>query len=125
MAANKRLEQQLNEFTGKRIRHLRQMHGLSQQVTGDAIGVTAQQVQKYENGNNRISATRLYLLADRLNTSIASFFPSAIDPERHRQISDQQARILRILHSIPEEYHGDVETMLRTFQKICSPYGCE
>jgi transcriptional regulator with XRE-family HTH domain len=48
--------------------------GLSQGAVGDALGITFQQVQKYENGKNRVSATRLQHLAEILQVPVAFFF---------------------------------------------------
>ena len=51
---------------GKRLRMRRKDLGYSQQALGDALGLTFQQVQKYEGGSNRISASRLYFTAKTL-----------------------------------------------------------
>lgn len=47
---------------------------MTQTVLGDAVGLTFQQVQKYENGRNRISASRLYEFAHVLGVDVAFFF---------------------------------------------------
>ena len=52
----------------------RKLLGMSQTGLGDALGVTFQQVQKYERGTNRISASRLYDLSRMLDVSIEHFF---------------------------------------------------
>jgi transcriptional regulator with XRE-family HTH domain len=57
-----------------RVRMRRHMLGLSQGVLGEAIGITFQQVQKYENGANRISAGRLQQIADALDCHPGWFF---------------------------------------------------
>src|SRR5258705_13939526 len=62
---------------GRKIRALRLERGLSQSGLADAIGLTFQQVQKYEKGTNRVSAGRLVQIADKLNTSIMFFYGSA------------------------------------------------
>jgi transcriptional regulator with XRE-family HTH domain len=51
---------------GERIRHRRRELGLSQSALGGKLGITFQQVQKYENGTNRVSATMLVKLSDAL-----------------------------------------------------------
>ena len=51
------------KYVGKRVRMRRMMLGMSQAKLGDALGITFQQVQKYEKGTNRISASRLNLQA--------------------------------------------------------------
>lgn len=64
-------------FVGARIAHLRQAHGLSQTALGGLIGVTFQQVQKYERGTNRVGASRLHAIAGALAAPVQSFFPEA------------------------------------------------
>ncbi|TDR85352.1 helix-turn-helix domain-containing protein [Enterovirga rhinocerotis] len=59
------------------IRALREARGLSQAKLGEAIGVTFQQVQKYERGANRISSSRLQRIADTLNVPVSTFFTDA------------------------------------------------
>ena len=59
---------------GRRLRLRRTILGLSQDAIGSAIGVTFQQVQKYERGINRMSASRLYDFSKILKVSIGYFF---------------------------------------------------
>ncbi len=59
---------------GARVRQRRVLLGMSQTTLGDALGLTFQQVQKYENGKNRISASRLFDLTRVLDVSIEHFF---------------------------------------------------
>ena len=53
------------------IRTLRKQAGMSQQALGQALGVTFQQVQKYENGTNRVTAGRLVLIAEALGVQVS------------------------------------------------------
>lgn len=64
----------IDTFVGSRVRMRRQLLGLSQERLADQIGVTFQQVQKYEKGMNRIGASRLQRIADVLSTSPSFFF---------------------------------------------------
>jgi len=59
---------------GKRIRHRRWMIGLTQQQLGERVGIRFQQIQKYETGANRVSASRLWLIADALDVPVSFFF---------------------------------------------------
>lgn len=61
-------------YVGKRIKVRRNLLGMSQEDFGAAIGVTFQQVQKYETGANRISASRIYAVARVLRCEVAYFF---------------------------------------------------
>lgn len=59
---------------GKKIRYRRWMLGMSQKHLADAVGVRFQQIQKYETGANRVSASRLYILSKALSVPPAYFF---------------------------------------------------
>jgi len=65
---------------GGRLRLRRTLLGLSQEKLGDAIGLTFQQVQKYERGANRIGASRLHQLSQVLEVPVAFFFEGLTDP---------------------------------------------
>lgn len=60
---------------GHRTRVLRKLKGLSQQVLGEKIGVTFQQVQKYERGANRISVSMLVRISKALGVPVSEMFP--------------------------------------------------
>ena len=64
---------------GSRIRMRRQLLGMSQEQLGKAIGLTFQQIQKYEHGTNRVSASRLYDMAEALEVPISFFFEELPD----------------------------------------------
>lgn len=64
---------------GARVRERRTLLGLSQEKLGEALGLTFQQVQKYERGTNRISASRLYDLCHVLDTDMNYFFEDLPD----------------------------------------------
>ncbi|MEQ9664407.1 MAG: helix-turn-helix transcriptional regulator [Phycisphaerales bacterium] len=68
---------------GKRMRQRRTLMGMSQERLAEAFGVSFQQVQKYERGTNRISASRLHLLSKILDVPVSYFFEGL--PE---QVSD-------------------------------------
>lgn len=64
----------LDKEIGRRIRVQRLEAGVSQERLAEALGVSFQQVQKYENGLNRVAASRLYDVSQALNVPVASFF---------------------------------------------------
>ena len=66
-----------DKYVGNRVRTRRLALGLSQTKLADAVGVTFQQVQKYEKGRNRISASRLSQIAHTLQVSVSFFFEGA------------------------------------------------
>lgn len=59
---------------GKRVRHRRWMNGTTQQQLAEAVGIKFQQIQKYETGMNRVSASRLWDIAKVLNVPVSFFF---------------------------------------------------
>ena len=69
-----------DKYVGSRVRMRRMMLGMSQEKLGDAIGLTFQQVQKYEKGSNRIGASRLQQIALILQVPVSFFFEGAPPP---------------------------------------------
>jgi transcriptional regulator with XRE-family HTH domain len=67
----------IDKHVGSRVRMRRMMMGMSQEKLGDAIGLTFQQVQKYEKGTNRIGASRLQQISQTLQVPVAFFFEGA------------------------------------------------
>jgi transcriptional regulator with XRE-family HTH domain len=78
--ADDRLPNPVDLHVGSRIRLRRKILGVSQERLADALGLTFQQVQKYERGANRVSASKLYEIAATLQTQIAYFFEGLADP---------------------------------------------
>ncbi|MCJ2125287.1 helix-turn-helix domain-containing protein [Methylobacterium sp. J-077] len=69
-----KLATEADRAIGSRIAALRAAQGLSQTALGHAIGVSFQQVQKYEKGRNRVGASRLQMIADQLKVPVETFF---------------------------------------------------
>jgi transcriptional regulator with XRE-family HTH domain len=67
----------IDKHVGSRVRMRRMMLGMSQEKLGDALGLTFQQVQKYEKGTNRIGASRLQQISHILQVPVAFFFEGA------------------------------------------------
>ncbi len=65
---------QIDLHVGQRLRQRRSLLGMSQEKLGEAVGITFQQIQKYERGSNRIGASRLYQFSIILDVSISYFF---------------------------------------------------
>ncbi len=64
----------IDGHVGGRVRQRRMLLGMSQEMLGKAVGLTFQQIQKYERGINRIGASRLFTLSKVLNVPISYFF---------------------------------------------------
>ena len=73
----KRLANPVDKHVGSRVRMRRKMLGMSQGTLGDGLGITFQQVQKYENGANRIGAGRLQHISHILQVPVPFFFEGA------------------------------------------------
>lgn len=69
----------IDVHVGSRIRLRRMMLEISQEKLGDALGITFQQVQKYEKGSNRVGASRLQEIARALDIGVGFFFEDAPD----------------------------------------------
>ncbi|OYW58336.1 MAG: transcriptional regulator [Rhodobacterales bacterium 32-66-7] len=97
----------VDAHVGKRIRHRRWMVGMTQQQLADKVGIKFQQIQKYETGMNRVSASRLWDVADTLGVSIAFFFEGLADTKTSGDLGDMMAdkealELVRSYYSIPE-----------------------
>jgi len=73
------MKHHVDVHVGQRIRRRRWMLGITQQQLGDAVGIKFQQIQKYETGMNRVSASRLYDIATALEVPVAFFFEDVVD----------------------------------------------
>lgn len=100
---------------GKRIRHRRWMVGMTQQQLGETVGIKFQQIQKYETGMNRVSASRLWDIAQAMEVPISFFFEgveeenAVVDDMVHSKqkgdlLADKEAlELVRSYYSIPEQ----------------------
>jgi len=70
----------MDTHIGKRIRLRRMLLGLSQEKLGEAVGITFQQIQKYERSTNRVGASRLYQIAAALDVPVSFFFDDQEKP---------------------------------------------
>ncbi|MGE0503726.1 MAG: helix-turn-helix domain-containing protein [Rhizobiaceae bacterium] len=77
MSDNKKKPNPIDVHVGSRIRLRRNMMGMSQERLGDKLGITFQQIQKYEKGTNRIGASRLQAISSILEVPVSFFFEDA------------------------------------------------
>ena len=77
----------IDEYIGNRVRMRREMLAMSQQKLGAALGVSRQQIQKYETGARRLSASQLHQIASVLEVPRAFFFEGAPEARLHRKIA--------------------------------------
>lgn len=86
---------------GKRVRHRRWLIGMTQQQLAEQVGIKFQQIQKYETGANRISASRLWDIADALGVPVSFFF------EGLEEVSKEDAG----KSTVPADLLGDKEAL--------------
>ncbi len=93
---------------GDKIKSLRKQYGFSQERLGEIADVTYQQIQKYENGTDRISTDRLKLIADGLNIPISYFFE-----EKSPKVKEKEV----LYHTIGELSKEELE-LIKLFRKV-------
>lgn len=86
---------------GKRVRHRRWLIGMTQQQLAQQVGIKFQQIQKYETGANRISASRLWDIAEALDVPVSFFFEGLEETQK----DDANKK------SVPADLMGDKEAL--------------
>lgn len=101
MAKRNRSSSKIDEEVGRRIRIRRHERGLTQLALGEALDLTFQQIQKYENGKNRVGAGRLQQIAKILDVPVSFFFADDIKTDGLSQVSNllDTAYALRLLQA--------------------------
>ncbi|MEM9241542.1 MAG: helix-turn-helix transcriptional regulator [Pseudomonadota bacterium] len=114
---------------GKRIRHRRWLAGMTQQNLAESVGIKFQQIQKYETGANRVSASRLWDIADALDVNVGFFF-EGLDQEAQVEgqsgdgapadiLSDKEAlELIRSYYSIPENQRRRLFDLARVLSDV-------
>lgn len=108
---NKKRSNQIDVLVGARVRARRLEIHMTQQALGNTLGVTFQQIQKYEKGTNRIGASSLQQIADTLNVSVSYFFKGSDDVEPLPLAGDENG-VLQFVQS------GQVVALNEAFQNI-------
>ena len=109
---------------GKKIRQARLVRGMTQSAVAKDLGLSFQQLQKYETGYNRVSASKLFELSQLLGVSPSYFFEGLVSGEEQTVstalMDDQTAKAVKALASIKDE---KVKSHLRSM--IHEIAGCE
>ncbi|OJI92069.1 transcriptional regulator with XRE-family HTH domain [Planktotalea frisia] len=117
---------------GKRIRHRRWLVGVTQQQLAEKVGIKFQQIQKYETGANRVSASRLWDIAESLEVDVSFFFAGmeSTDADAAPQGAEQSAvptdllndkealDLVRSYYSIPEEQRRRLFDLARVLSDV-------
>jgi len=103
---------------GRKLRKARLSRGLTQTDLGNSVGVTFQQIQKYEKGGNRIGGSRLWMFSEVLKISIDFFYEGLKSDVQKTDISIQALRMANLLEEIPEgSLKNQVYQLIKTVHK--------
>lgn len=115
----------VDTHVGKRIRHRRWMIGMTQQQLAEKVGIKFQQIQKYETGMNRVSASRLWDISEVLGVSISFFFegidgaePRAEDIEGDILADKEALQLVRSYYAIPEAQRRRLFELARVLSDV-------
>lgn len=113
----------VDAHVGKRIRHRRWVIGMTQQQLAEQVGIKFQQIQKYETGANRVSASRLWDIARVLDAPIPFFF-EGLDSDTSRtggndMMADREAlELVRVYYAIPETQRRRLFDLARVLSQV-------
>ncbi len=105
---------------GRRVRIRRTLLGLSQEKLGEALDLTFQQVQKYERGANRISASRLYQIGYVLDVPVSYFFEELTEPQTPQAAGIQLSETTEKFEQDPLIKRETLE-LVRAYYRIADP----
>ncbi len=107
-------------YVGQRVRQRRWMLGMTQQQLGDSVGIKCQQLQKYESGTDRISASRMWNIAAAMEVPVSYFF-EGLDGQapdmgkvRGDPLTDKEALdLVRTYYGIPKNQRRHIFDLAR------------
>ncbi len=112
---------EVDEFIGDKIYNLRLGKGLSRQQLAEVIGVTHQQLQKYEKGTNRISVGRLVLIAKALGKNVHYFYDGIDSEAQEPMVTQHQRMCIEVSRNFMKirssEHQHAVNTLVRSLVK--------
>ncbi len=101
----------VDHHVGGNLRRLRKLKGMSQAELGLRLGVTFQQVHKYEVGSIRVSASKLWLASRALEVSVGDFYSGLCSPDESRTARDA---LPQLLGALPERHRQLVTALARS-----------
>jgi transcriptional regulator with XRE-family HTH domain len=114
----------VDRHVGARIREWRIMLGLRPQQLAELIGVSFQQVYKYERGTNRVAAGHLYLIAEALGTDVSYYFAGIGEDQTFRPTQQQRLllELARNFLAIPHRRHQEeIVSLVRALAEPAQP----
>ena len=113
--------EEIDKFIGNKIYSLRLAKGLSRQQLSKVIGVTHQQLQKYEKGNNRISVGRLVLISKALDKNISYFYEGLETGNNETTLTQHQRICIEVSRNFMKientEHQNAVNTLIKSLIK--------
>lgn len=113
-------EEDVTTYAAQQLRALRTTMGITQSQLADEIGVSPQQVQKYENGINRLSAGKVMQCADAFEVSVLVFFPKRDALDAAEPVPPPSVRFLRLLSRIPANRHKELYAALKALVELAT-----
>lgn len=105
-----------DRIIGERVRAYRDIKGLSQTELGEAIGVTFQQIQKYERGKNKVGVSRLFEICKALDTPIMSFLSGLDDTKKAQIIAISDVKQNKIIED--PERNKEIAELLKIYNSV-------
>lgn len=119
--ARNSLRSTADQAVGRKIREFRKLRGLSQERLAKQIGLTFQQIQKFERGANRVTSGRLYQLAQALEVPVSAFFADLEEPgagdNQVPELTNRQLDMIRWMEGLSETQADRVYKLLRAIAK--------
>ena len=126
---NTKMAHKVDIHVGKRVRQRRWLTGMTQQKLAEIVGIKFQQIQKYETGANRVSASRLWDIADALEVDVSFFFEGLRDENGAEDtpqaaaladlIGDKEAMdLVRSYYAIPENQRRRLFELARVLSDV-------
>jgi transcriptional regulator with XRE-family HTH domain len=109
---------EIDAHVGVRVRRLREIRGLSRETIARAFEITHQQIQKFESGQNRISAGRLAVIAQMLDVPIAYFYEGLPEPGLPEQVRAAGASVPA---GFPADLTAECFALLKLFVHVRNP----
>lgn len=110
----------IDKHIGKRVKDVRILNGFSQQELGNELGLTFQQVQKYESGKNRISSSKLFCISQTFDVPITYFFKGlddGISTESPLDLTPELIKLIKGYQSLSKEGQKSLLNFLKIMQK--------
>ena len=113
------MKHDVDVHVGNRIRHRRWLVGMTQQQLAEQVGIKFQQIQKYETGANRVSASRLWDIAKTMGVPVSFFFEGLADGRASAPVHDdvlankEALQLIRAYYAMPEAQRRQIFELAR------------